>query len=221
MGRLLKSHRGGLVCSIGFCVGLLVGCESTKTGVVEDELPPAGRPTYAEGTVFQYRYQSQPRYLPIAEGIVTLTYRGVEDGYHVFDLEDVDTRSGKAVFTLDMALVRIERPNEIPYELAPHDGLLVFPLATGMDFKHEYAVVGSEPHERKRKCTVLDFVPKKVPAGIFDAYRVTCRNRRRDGPKPAIEEYYYAPELGVVISHYSNPKQLGIDYKLLRVKRPE
>jgi hypothetical protein len=197
-----------------------MGCQSTRTGFVEDEPPPAARPSYEEGTVFQYRYHAQPRYLPVSEGIVTFTYRGVEDGYHVFDLEDVDTRAGKAVYTPDMALVRIERPNEIPYEVAPHDGLLVFPLSAGMEFSHEYAAVGPEPHERKRKCTVLGFVPKKVPAGIFDAYRVTCRNRRRDGPKAAIEEYYYAPELGVVISHYSNPKQLGIDYKLLRVKRP-
>ena len=95
-----------------------------------------------------------------------------------------------------MALVRIERPNEIPYELAPHDGLLVFPLSESMEFSHEYAAVGTDPHERKRKCTVMGMAPKKVPAGIFDAYRITCKNRRRDGPKAAIEEYYYAPDSG-------------------------
>lgn len=208
------------LCTAGVCVSLLSGCQSASTRPVEDQTPPVERPKYTEGTMFQYRYQAQPRYLPISEGIVTFTYRGVQDGYHVFDLEDVDSREGRALYTADMALVRIERPNEIPYELAPHDGLLVFPLSESMEFSHEYAAVGTDPHERKRKCTVMGMAPKKVPAGIFDAYRITCKNRRRDGPKAAIEEYYYAPDLGVVISHYSNPKQLGIDYKLLRVKRP-
>lgn len=220
MGRLLDSLGTGLLCVVGLSGILLAGCESTKTQPGAEQVAPLDRPTYAQGTVFQYHYNAAPRYLPLSKGIVTFTYRGVENGNHVFDYEDGDTREGRAVYTPDMALVRIERPNEIPYELAPHNGLLVFPLSADMEFTHEYASVGTDPHERKRKCTVMGVMPKKVPAGIFEAYRITCRNRRRDGPKAAIEEYFYAPELGVIISHYSNPKQLGIDYKLLRVRSP-
>lgn len=100
------------------------------------------------------------------------------------------------------------------------DGEL-WPLEVGKKQTHRYTQVdakGESSGKKARTCTVVSQVNLDVPAGNFDAYKVSCR--RQDGNWWQTNVWYISPELQASVKYVkrSSSKGLETDEELVRIE---
>ena len=87
----------------------------------------------------------------------------------------------------------------------PHGFGIKFPMQVGSTWKGTYDQVtaGQPAKSRTRTVEVVGYGEVQVKAGKFKAYELQSFNQWNQAKKPAMEHYYYVPELGAVVLYES------------------
>lgn len=91
-----------------------------------------------------------------------------------------------------------------PATYIPHSYFLQFPLEKGKSWKGTYdQTSGGRTRNRTRSAEVTDYVDLTLKAGTYKAFRIQAYNQWSEARSPAIEDYYYCPELSVICRYES------------------
>lgn len=91
-----------------------------------------------------------------------------------------------------------------PATYNPHSFLLQFPLKVGKKWSGTFdqkTLKGT--YNRTRTAEVVGYGDLKLKAGVFKAYEIRAHNQWLLARNPAVEKYYYCPELFMICSEES------------------
>lgn len=198
-------------------VFLMVLAMSSPFAQVANEI---GRPTFTPGNKFTFTETTYYSGAPIRT--FTLTFKGTVDG--TGELIFTEKNEGKPPYDLiyspDANFVRGSRSKRP--EFTPSTLVLSFPMKVGSEWKGEFVQNLSNLPEmtRQRRTSVRSYESINLPAGTFDAFKLVSQNWLMNTPgvtRPADEQYYYCPKVGLVCAYES--RQFDRKRQLIAVER--
>lgn len=107
-----------------------------------------------------------------------------------------------------------------PAMYAPHSYFLQFPLHVGKSWQGTFVQTsGNQTHQRTRTAKVTGYEDVVLKAGTFKAYKIEAYNQLSTAMRPAVEIYFYCPELGVICSYES--REFDIREEVVAISRRE
>lgn len=105
-----------------------------------------------------------------------------------------------------------------PATYIPHSYFLQFPLEKGKSGKGTYdQTSGGRTRNRTRSAEVTAYVDLTLKAGTYKAFRINAYNQWSEARSPAIEEYYYCPELSMICRYES--REFDIKSEVVEVRK--
>jgi hypothetical protein len=170
---------------IASCVSALIvfGCQTSGSenalvvGPAKTPMVSVSAPQFSKGDFYEYK--------DVIKGTTwTRKFKEKRGENLVFEMGG----GSEAIYTNELSAIRIG--NRI---WKPNNGFLKFPLKVGTTWSHRY--ISTNNNDRERSCSVDKWVSVKVPAGTFPAFVINCSNQRATANFPALEEYWYAPDV--------------------------
>lgn len=171
--------------------------------------PTAEKPTPKVGDVFEYA----KRFVSIDCQRWEVKAVG-QDGYNILQCGDNLAYINAGTGTL----TKIVAGDKRLFEFKPYSPTLSFPLELGKKWQGKYDGYRADQGASWTSdvsCEAKAFEPVKVPAGEFEAYRISCADNWESGAfrGTADSTFWYAPKIGTVVKNV-NASDSAFDYEL-------
>jgi hypothetical protein len=172
--------------------------------------PTAEKPASNVGDVFEYA----KRFVSIDCQRWEVTAVN-QNGYDILKCGDYQAYVNAGSGTL----TRIVSGGKPLFEFKPYSPTLVFPLEVGKKWQGKYDGYRADQGASWKSdvsCEAKAFEPVKVPAGEFEAYRISCVDSWESPPfrGEADSTFWYAPKIGSVVKNV-NASDSAFDYELV------
>lgn len=208
VGRRMALAVAGLVL-----LGSLAGCQTggLSFGSLSSSAPPAPLPTYRVGDEFRF---VNDRGEPVLRRVAAV--RG--------DFVDWRTETAyryTAYRNFALPRVRWDGVHSRGNALTGLPANLLWPLADGNEEslavrykRFDKRKNATKEYEQRWVCKVRAPRSVTVPAGTFDAYKITCKEKSRKGRTDRVRQWFYAPSVGYFVrrvKRYRDGAELSMD----------